>query len=89
MPEFKKNIFIAILRQNLSDVFSCSCLLECCLATISGHDPFFVCLFSLCFFFGCCCLLQKVPLFLIRSAYDKFDADDIIFNHCKQKKYQL
>ena len=40
-------LFIAILRQNLSDVFSRSCLLECCLATISGRDSFFVCLFSL------------------------------------------
>ena len=49
MPGFLLLLFFfAILRQNLSDVFSYSCLLECCLATISGHDSFFVCLFSLC-----------------------------------------
>jgi len=52
-----KFFFIASLRQNLFDVFSCSCLLECCLATISGHDLFFVCLLGL-------------PLFLNRSACD-------------------
>ena len=46
MPGFLLLLFFfAILRQNLSDVFSYSCLLEYCLATISGHDSFFVCLF--------------------------------------------
>ena len=40
-------------------------------------------------FFGCYCLLQEVPLFLNRSACDKFNADGFIFNQTKQKKYQL
>ena len=65
--------FIASVRQNLFDVFSCSCLLECCLSTISRHDLFFVCLLGL-------------PLFLNRSACDKINADGFTFNHSKQKK---
>ena len=75
MPGFNF-FFIASLRQNLFDVFSCSCLLECCLATISGHDLFFVCLLGL-------------PLFLNRCACDKFNADDFTFNHSKQKNISI
>ena len=88
MPGFLNFYFIiASLRQNLSDVFSCSCLLECCLTTISGHDLCFVCLFILCFCFVF--VFFWLPLFLNRSACDKFNADGFTFNHAKQKKISV
>jgi len=71
-----KIFYIAGLRQNLSDVFP---------ALVSWNAVWLPSLGMTYFLFVAFFFL---PLFLNRSASDKFNADGFTFNHSKQKKYQ-
>ena len=76
MPGFNF-FFIASLRQNLSDVFP---------ALVSWNAVWLQSLGMTCCLFVCVCFFFWLPLFLNRSACDKFNADGFTFNHSKQKK---